>query len=56
MLFRSRKVVIDVTALDGEQREQLRALLLATQAPRQIEAQPAQGAEQDDDDASASAA
>jgi transposase-like protein len=51
-----RKVVIDVTALDGEQREQLRALLLATQAPRQIEAQPAQGAEQDDDDASASAA
>jgi hypothetical protein len=42
--------VIDVTALDGEQREQLRALLLATQAPRQIEAQPAQDNEQDDDD------
>jgi len=45
-----RKVVIDVAALDADQREQLRALLLATQAPRQIEAQPAQDNEQDDDD------
>jgi hypothetical protein len=48
-----RKVVIDVTALDGEQREQLRALLLATQAPRQIEARTQDIEQDDDDDASA---